>query len=172
MTFSVLCIYNLGEMAAETGSGQALPSDRPPLLCHGTYRASGLYIRHNPRRHPKMLMLCQLQATVHIHHATLSPFLSHSDCPPWTSIPSFPRVPPVSSRPNLSQRLAHTALLNRPGVDDADDDVDYWVGACPTRGLRAVHAKLPRTTSLPLSRLTQSCRRQRESCGVFIRLKL
>lgn len=167
MTFSVLCIHNPGEMATETGSGQALPSDRPPLLCYGIYRASGQYICCNSCRNPKMLMHCQLQATVHIHHAPLSPFLGHSDYPPWTSIPSFPRVPPASPRPNLSQRLAHTALLNRPGVGDAGDDVHYWAGACPTRGLRAVHAKQARTTSLPLSRLTQSCRRRRESCGVF-----
>jgi hypothetical protein len=43
-----LC-YNPGEMAGETGSGQAPPFDHSPLLFDGTYRASGLYIRHIPR---------------------------------------------------------------------------------------------------------------------------
>jgi hypothetical protein len=53
-----------------------------------------------------------------------------------------------------NQEWAHTAPSNGPGADDdADNNVEYWLRQSGLGIPRALHQEMPRTTSLPSSRL-------------------
>jgi hypothetical protein len=109
--------------------------------------------------------------------ANALPGAGHRRYPPrrFVSSPSAAPAAPLRSAPgchpfhlNLDQphRLAHILPSNRPG---ADDDVQH--GPRPSRlPPCAVHARVPRTTSLPSSRLLCPLSTN-ASCGAFIGLE-
>jgi hypothetical protein len=69
-------------------------------------------------------MYFQLQATVDIPQAALSPVRRYLELPPGARFPSFPSIPPASSRPQKPPTIGLHYLIDRPGADeDVDDDV-------------------------------------------------
>jgi hypothetical protein len=112
---------------------------------------------------------------IYSSHPTPSPTLlalpgaGHRRYPPrrFVSSPSAAPTAPLGSAflasPGCHQfyldfdqphRLAHMLLSNRSGADDdADDDVQYRPRPSGLGSPCAVHARMPRTTSLPSSRL-------------------